>query len=146
MQDPIFSPIEFLSPEYDSCVKLRDQELRKPLNLEFTSEQLEEESNQFHFGLFDDEMILFACLTFKEMPDLKLKMRQVVVSKQYQFIGFGKILVFEAEQWAILNGYSEIILHARDTAIPFYEKCGYQKIEDSFIEVNILHWKMSKVL
>ena len=37
-------------------------------------------------------------------------------------------------------------LHARDTAIPFYKKLGYECVGEPFVEVTILHQAMQKRL
>jgi predicted GNAT family N-acyltransferase len=39
-----------------------------------------------------------------------------------------------------------MVLHARETAVPFYEAMAYTKIGDRFTEVTIPHWSMVKVL
>jgi predicted GNAT family N-acyltransferase len=35
-------------------------------------------------------------------------------------------------------------MHARDTVLSFYEKCGYQISGEQFFEVGIAHHKMQK--
>ncbi|MFN3422756.1 MAG: GNAT family N-acetyltransferase, partial [Armatimonadota bacterium] len=49
-----------------------------------------------------------------------------------------------AENIARDKGYRRIIMHARDTAIGFYEKFGYKVKGDQFIEVNLPHHVMEK--
>ena len=39
-----------------------------------------------------------------------------------------------------------MILHARETAVVFYEKLGYSSLGDQFEEVTIPHWAMEKRL
>jgi predicted GNAT family N-acyltransferase len=39
-----------------------------------------------------------------------------------------------------------MMMHARDTAIGFYEKFGYKVMGDEFIEVNVPHHVMVKPL
>lgn len=46
--------IVFGSPEYDDTVWLRTEVLRKPLNMEFKTEDLALEYDQYHFGLYDN--------------------------------------------------------------------------------------------
>lgn len=43
-------------------------------------------------------------------------------------------------------GYEEIVLHARETAVPFYEPLGYTRVGDRFTEVTIPHWVMVRAL
>ena len=39
-----------------------------------------------------------------------------------------------------------MVLHARETAVGFYEKLGYKTSGDKFIEVTIPHFPMQKEL
>jgi predicted GNAT family N-acyltransferase len=39
-----------------------------------------------------------------------------------------------------------MILHARETAVAFYENLAYSKVGDRFVEVTIYHWAMEKRL
>ncbi|MDX1919313.1 MAG: GNAT family N-acetyltransferase [Candidatus Caenarcaniphilales bacterium] len=43
-------------------------------------------------------------------------------------------------------GVEEVGLKARETALPFYQKLGYQSFGDQFIEVTIHHFWMKKFL
>jgi len=38
----------------------------------------------------------------------------------------------------------EISLHAREVAVAFYESMGYTTVGEPFLEVGILHMKMTK--
>jgi predicted GNAT family N-acyltransferase len=133
---------DFATPEYDDAVRLRTQVLREPLGLVFLKEDLEKEYDQIHLGCYADSGHLLACLSLQDVGDKQLKMRQVEPSLQKK--GIGQFLVAASERLALQLGYSKMVLHARDTAIPFYEKIGYQKIGKAFSEVNIKHYKMTK--
>lgn len=146
MNSILISQVDFMSPEYDLCIKLRQRLLRKPLNLEFTESQLESESAEFHFAVFNDENILLGCLSFKILDNTRLKMRQVAIDEQFQNSGIGSLLVKEAEKWALENHYTEIHLHARESAVNFYRNLGYQIYGEQFEEVTIPHWFMKKIL
>jgi predicted GNAT family N-acyltransferase len=140
--------LEFGSENYKKSIDLRRQVLRKPLGLDFTSDDLITELDQFHFALFYNNE-LQAILLLKTMNDNNpgvLKMRQVAVNPEFQSKGFGSILVKFSEQWAIESGYKSFELHARITAVEFYKKLNYEEIGREFLEVNIPHIKMIKNL
>ena len=71
-------------------------------------------------------------------------MRQVAVHESCQRKGVGKLLVADSEAFARQKGYAKMTMHARDTAVPFYEKLGYKKKGRAFQEVTIKHYKMEK--
>jgi N-acetylglutamate synthase-like GNAT family acetyltransferase len=138
--------IEFGTPLYDSSVQLRDLILRKPLNLEFTAEQLAAEYDSFHFAYMDEQFEMLGCLVMKPVDKDTVKMRQVAVLDEYQNKGIGTSLVFYVEKWARERGFTRIILHARDAAIPFYDRLNYSKKGKPFTEVGIQHIYMEKEL
>lgn len=141
-----FIQVVFMSPEYDECIKLRNEILRIPLNLEFDTDQLEKEYNHYHFGLYDSELNLLGCLVFEKKSEEVLKMRQVAICTPFQNKGLGKILVKRSEQWALERNFKLIELHARDLAVPFYNSLGYQCEGEPFVEVSIKHYQMHKKL
>ena len=141
-----FEPIEFGTPDYDESIRLRYEVLRRPLGLEFTESQLEEEFDQIHLVLKNNQQKIIACLVFKIHNESTLKMRQVVVDQSIQSTGVGSILVKESEKWAISNHFKKIELHARDTAIEFYQKLNYKMVGNEFLEVGIPHREMVKEL
>ncbi|MBK9108055.1 MAG: GNAT family N-acetyltransferase [Saprospiraceae bacterium] len=141
-----FTQIQYLSPAYEEAVQLRYSVLRKPLKLEFSTQQLEEEYDQFHFGVYDQNHLLWACLIFKIHDSQTLQMRQVAVDEFAQGQGIGTFMVHESEKWAKIMGFEKIILHARDIAKPFYEKLNYLADGPPFVELNIHHYNMFKNL
>jgi len=138
--------IDFGTPEYDETLRLRFQVLREPLGLDFSIESLEEEFVDFHLALFDDPGRLTACLVLSPQNKLQIKMRQLAVLPERQKTGAGTALVKFSEDWSRKAGYSEMIMHARETAVRFYEKLGYKKSGKRFEEVTIPHWFMKKDL
>lgn len=139
-------PVEFATPAYDETVDLRNQILRVPLGLEFTVEQLAEECDQFHLACYDEGWGIVGCLVLNPLDKDTVKMRQVAVWEANQGQGIGKIMVVESETFSKEKGYINMVLNARDTAVPFYEKLGYKKVGKKFIEVGIDHFKMQKKL
>lgn len=137
-------PIEFGTPEYDEAVNIRYDILRKPLGLQFTTTQLQKEWEDVHFACYNDRSEMIGCLILTKLDEKTLKMRQVAVKEKIQGAGVGKALVEASEAYAEMNGYKKIELNARDTAIPFYEKLGYEIVSDTFVEVGINHKKMVK--
>ncbi len=137
--------VEFVSKEYDDIVSLRYEILRKPLNLHFTAEQLSAEKEYFHIGFYEHEKLI-ACLMLVPEENGRMKMKQVAVEKAFQGKGIGGKLVEAAEEFSKQKGFSVMYCHARNTAIPFYEKLNYYKVGEVFEEVTIPHLEMEKML
>lgn len=133
----------FKSKEYEEAVALRYEVLRKPLGLTYTPEQLAEEETEWHVVAVEDGKVV-GVLLLKKISDTKLKMRQFAVADAYQGQGIGSALVAFAEDFAIENGFSTIVLNARMTAVPFYKRLGYEVEGEEFVEVGIPHLRMLK--
>lgn len=137
--------VEFDSPELLEIYALRQKELRFPLNLNLFNEDLLSEQNEIFFAGFENGKLL-TCLQMKKVSPTILKLRQMATDQEYKGFGKGKLLVQFAENWAKEHGYKLIELHARKVAQGFYEKLAYQKVGEEFLEVEIPHYKMEKVL
>jgi len=137
--------IDYGSPEYQQMVKLRDVVLRKPLGLIFTPEDLETEKDNILIAAFEEERMLGCCMLVEERPDI-VRLRQMAVLNVLQGKGIGRALMNFAENIARDRGYKIVKMHARNNSIGFYEKVGYKKKGDEFIEVTIPHYVMEKQL
>ena len=143
---PRIFEIEFGTPEYDEAVQLRYEVLRKPLGLEYTPEQLAAEFDQRHLVATADNGVLLGYLNLTPVDAATVKMRQVAVAPDAQGKGVGTLLVHGSEALAGRLGFQQIVLHARETAVPFYLRLGYEQVGDRFEEVGIPHFKMKKQL
>jgi hypothetical protein len=135
--------IHYGSKEYQQEVELRSKVLREPLGRRLTDEELVQGQDDIHIGAFSNEALV-GCLLLKPLSRDCIKMRQVAVSPSQQGQGVGKRLVDFAETMARQQGFNEIILNARQTAVPFYESLGYKTEGDVFEEVTLPHFKMKK--
>lgn len=133
------------SADYKKTLELRYEVLRRPLGLEFTEKEMEQDQGDVHFGLFSGDEAL-ACLTLTEYEGRKMKMRQVAVKTSHQRRGLGKLLSEAAEQYSRDKGFGLMFCHARREAVPFYQKMDYHIVGDEFTEVNIPHYRMEKSL
>ncbi len=70
----------------------------------------------------------------------------MAVHAELQGRGIGTALVEYAEALARELGHRRMVLHARETALPFYEKLGYARIGEMVVKVTIPHWEMAKEL
>jgi len=137
--------IDHGTPEYDQMISLRNNILRKPLGLGFNEEELQEEKNHLLIAAFDEDKMLGCCMLCKA-DEKTLRLRQMAVLDNLQGKGIGASIMNFAENLAIDKGYNKIMMHARDTAIGFYEKLGYKITSDVFTEVNVPHHVMEKTL
>ena len=142
-----FRQIPHGSPAYQETVALRDTILRAPLGLTFTREQLDAEETDFHLvAEIGDDII--ACLVLSPIANRPalLHLRQMAVANSNRGQGIGRKLMNFAEEFARKQGATEIRRHAREHAIPFYQKFDYQPLGPLFNEVTLPHQEMRKPL
>jgi predicted GNAT family N-acyltransferase len=137
--------IDHGTKEYLQMVHLRNEILRKPLGLTFDEAELEKEKEDILIGAFEDDRLLGCCL-LSPMDTSAIRLRQMAVPNNMQGKGIGRALMIFAENIARDQGYKRLSMHARKTAIGFYEKLGYAVSGDEFTEVTIPHYVMEKSL
>jgi len=137
--------IDHCSKEYKEMVELRRTILRKPLGLDFDQEELDRENEDILIGCFEDDKMEGCCLLTK-VDRKTVRLRQMAVLSGLQGKGFGRALMQFAENIARDRGYEKLIMHARKTAVGFYEKAGYKIVGEEFQELSIPHYMMEKEL
>ena len=137
--------IDHGTKEYQQMVKLRTDILRKPLGLSFAPDELDMEKEDILIGAFDEDEMLACCMLTKADQNC-LRLRQMAVQNNQQGKGIGASMMNFAEILSRDKGYKKLIMHARETAVGFYEKLGYKVVGDKFTEVTITHLVMEKKL
>lgn len=137
--------IDFGTAEHRQMINLRYEILRKPLGLNFTPEELEKEKNDILIAAFEEEKMLGCCF-LSHIDNNTARLRQMAVQNNLQGKGIGASLMNFAENIARDRGYKTMMMHARKTTCPFFEKQGYKIEGDEFIQLSIPHFKMIKKL
>lgn len=137
--------IKFGSKDYYDLLEFRYINLRKPLNINWSSEDLKNENEQIHFALVKKNKIIGSCL-LKQLGKKDARIRQMAISKEFQNNGYGKKLLRYAENYAFKQNIIKINIIARLSAVGFYIKEGYAKKGKVFIDVTVKSIKMIKFL
>jgi N-acetylglutamate synthase-like GNAT family acetyltransferase len=119
--------------------------LRRPLGLTFSHDELLKEKDEILIVCMDDGDMLGCCMLVK-IDEVTVRLRQMAVAPNLHGKGIGASIINFAENLAKDKGYKTVTMHARDTAIGFYEKFGYNIKGNQFIEVNVHHHVMEKQL
>lgn len=145
-RDIVFSKIEIGTNAYQCALALRESVLREPLGRALDADDLEGESEQWHFVLFDKRGEVAATLSVRVTGKKHCKFRQMAVLDAYRGQGLGGMILAKVEQVMHKKGFETIELHARVSAQGFYKKNGYTAFGDVFDEVGIAHIRMKKEL
>jgi GNAT superfamily N-acetyltransferase len=133
-------------PAYDAVWALREEILRKPLGLSLHNEDLSAEVAETTIAATGAGGVVLGCVMLKPLDTKEIKLRQMAVALQLQGKGIGNQLLNRAEEFARSAGFQLISLHARLSAVPFYEKSGYMIEGEVFTEVGVPHLLMNKML
>ena len=142
----IIREVQYGSDGYREILSMRDRILRVPLGLTWSTADLEGEGEQLHFGLFDESGTLIACVVVKLLDADTAKVRQMAVDEPRRGIGTGRRLLQGVEEILRQKGVRRIEMDARDTAIGFYRKLGYEIEGEEFTQVTIPHFRMTKAI
>jgi ribosomal protein S18 acetylase RimI-like enzyme len=137
--------IDHNTKEYRQMVDLRNDILRRPLGLSLKKEELDKEKDDILIGAFEEDKMLGCCLLTK-VDDNNVRLRQMAVQNNLQGKGIGASMLNFAENVARDAGYKHMVMHARKTALHFYEKLGYKICSEEFEEITIPHYLMEKKL
>ncbi|MHA8087818.1 GNAT family N-acetyltransferase [Aquirufa sp. Wall-65K1] len=132
--------------EWEAYFLLRYKILREPWNQAAGSEHLPDDQDAIHVFATENKQVLGVARMHESSP-LQGQVRCVAVDSSQQGKGIGKQIMKYLEHKAIENHWKEIILEARENAVPFYQSIGYQIVKESYLLFEeIQHYTMSKVL
>lgn len=132
--------------EWKAYYALRFNVLREPWNQPPGSEVLADEDQAIHAIAVEGEEVLGVARMHESSPN-QGQVRCVAIATAAQGKGIGKTIMAYLEDQAKTKGWTEIVLEARENAVPFYEKIGYTIIAESYLLFGeIQHYRMSKTL
>jgi N-acetylglutamate synthase-like GNAT family acetyltransferase len=126
---------------------LRFSVLREPWDQPHGSEILADEASAIHTMAIGESEKVLGVARMHESAVRQGQVRCVAVATDQQGKGIGKLIMSYLEKVAMEKGWQEIILEARENAVPFYESIGYSIIEKSYLLFGeIQHYRMKKAL
>lgn len=135
------------SEEFKNYYHLRWKLLRAPWYQPEGSEVDDLEDQCFHLiaTTGTNEVIGVARLQFNTADEAQI--RYMAVATEYERKGIGRQLVKAMESHAIDSHCKTIVLDARESAVDFYKKLGYQVVEKSYLLFDeIQHFQMRKII
>lgn len=138
-----FTVIKTTWAEHEAALRvIREQvfirEQRVPDDLEWD----DQDDASVHFLALDGAGAPIGCIRL--LPNGQMSRLSVLSEHRNQ--GIGKALLIAAEEEARGQGRDEIFLHAQTHATSFYEAAGFSVTGGIFLEADIPHRQMFKVL
>ncbi len=139
--------------EWDAYYQLRYTVLRQPWQQPPGSERVpaDDEPGTAHALLLADETSprpeALAVGMLQPTSAQQGQVRFMAVAPQAAGTGLGRQMMDALETQAQAMGLTEIVLHSRETAVPFYERLGYEVVEPSHTLYGVIpHFLMRKLL
>ena len=138
----IRSPIS--EEEWERYDNFRWQVLRKPIKMSHIplKDNLEEAS--IHLMGVTSERKIIACGRLHLNTSYEAQIRYMGVSEDSRRSGIGSKMLKKLEDDAIKQGANQIMLNARENAVPFYKSLGYFEVGPYESDIQIPHTRMEK--
>ena len=132
--------------EFELYYDLRWRILREPWTHERESGKDAFEEQAYHLAAWDGSRLVGAGrLHFISAEECQV--RYMAVEEDCRGRGVGRAILEALEKRARERGAKTIVLNARENAIGFYRKRGYELInQSSTLFESLLHWRMQKPL
>ena len=130
--------------EWERYDNFRWEVLRKPIKMSHIplKDNLEEASIHL-MGVTSDGKIL-ACGRLHLNTSYEAQIRYMGVCEDFRRSGIGSKMLKKLEDDAIKQGANQIILNARENAVPFYKSLGYFEVGPYESDIQIPHTRMEK--
>lgn len=135
-----------MSTIYLDAVKIRHQVFMLEQGVPSEIEIDKYEAACIHFVLYGDNNEAIATCRLLPLGKGVMKLQRMAVQKNYRGHDYGRLLVEAAEDFSKDLGCNSITLGAQITAIGFYERMGYVKEGEMFLDAKIEHFQMNKSL
>lgn len=132
--------------QWQDYYQLRYLVLRAPWQQPLGSERDDLEATSYHRMIVDPAGKVLAVGRLHLVDAATAQVRYMAVAEAARGSGLGAVILHSLEQQAVLLGAKRVILNARDTAMVFYKKSGYQLGAELPALFGIPHWQMSKAL
>jgi len=131
--------------EFEQYYYLRWKILRSPWQQPEGSERDEIEEQAIHRLVVDEKEYVLAVGRLHFVDQFLAQIRYMAVDESAQGKGVGKALYQALETEAKLRGAKTVELHARESAIPFYQCLGFETVEKShLLYKKVQHFLMRK--
>jgi N-acetylglutamate synthase-like GNAT family acetyltransferase len=133
--------------DLDRYYALRYEVLRKPWNQPFSSVKDELEETSMHAMLVDDEENVAGVCRMQFNDPEEAQLRFMGIRPDMQGKGLGKLLLDYFDKIAREHGMKRLVLQARENAVEFYKRNGFEVLEKTYLMWDIIqHYKMIRRL
>ena len=130
--------------EWERYDNFRWEVLRKPIKMSHISLKDNLEEASIHLMGVTSEGKILACGRLHLNTSYEAQIRYMGVSEDLRRSGIGSKMLKKLEDDAIKQGANQIMLNARENAVPFYKSLGYFEVGPYESDIQIPHTRMEK--
>ena len=131
--------------EFAQYYDLRWRILRAPWQQPADSEKDDIEASCHHVIAVSDDGDIVGVGRLQFNSDDEAQIRYMAVEPAYEGRGIGRQIVTALESFTFQNERRKIVLDAREPAVGFYQRLGYEVTEKSYLLFDcIQHYRMEK--
>ncbi|PZD79684.1 GNAT family N-acetyltransferase [Mesonia sp. K7] len=128
----------FSEVSVSEILPVRQQVLRQGKPLEACMMESDELSTTQHFALKENQKVVAIATIMQQKNDLfsqekQVRLRGMAVLPEYQKQQLGKKLLTQVENKFVKPHYDLMWFNAREKAVPFYRKLGFEIIGERFL-------------
>jgi predicted GNAT family N-acyltransferase len=132
---------------WEQVYALRFKLLREPWQQARGTEMADDDSTSLHAAILDAQNNVIATSRIHRLSEEQAQIRFMAVAQEWQGKGIGEAVLRFTEGLGRRNftGITSYCLHARENAVVFYQKNGYEIVEKSYVLFDaIQHYLMKK--
>jgi len=140
---PSFEWVQGTDPRMSQVTVLRHEVLMAPFGVARDDNWGDDDPHSFHLIALEDDRVVAYSRLIDDRGSAQI--RQVAVAFHLQRSGVGSALVTETLRRAFELALSPVFLHARLTAVGFYERLGFVVVSDDpfpYGRTGVLHVRM----
>lgn len=128
---------------YNAAKKIREKVFCEEQGIGFDLDEFDEKS--YHIVGYEKDRLIAAARMYKESEGI-FHLGRVYVDKAYRKMYVGDTLLRALEDKAVCEKGWLIKVSAQEGAVGFYEKEGYVKTGEPYLEAEIVHYPLEKDL
>ncbi len=113
---------------------VRIQGMNRQYHISLREEFDEHDTDGTRYIVLLDDGYPIATARFYEVSQSQVILGRVVVLPEYRGQHLGQKVVEEAITWIRELGYAEVLIDSRLEAVAFYEKLGFEHLEDTVVQ------------
>ena len=144
MPKPILKFIGIESSEYEQAIQLRYHLFYQEHGIALEAIASPQEKLHQHLVLVDDTGQVLAYGQLGQNSTDEFQIYQMVVEPAVQRQGLGRLILQTLVETAIEQGAQRVVLHARVTKVPFYQRSRFVSVGEVFpsVQTGVPHIKM----